>query len=151
MGRVPGAVLDLEPGPHTGTWWVLLATIDAFGESSQACLGFVRRRTNGPAGELVLEWQRSLGPAADTQLAAVPGMRGLWVVQGSSKRACLVGELGSFLRELELPLADPIGALATESGGLVIAFRGAVVVWDDAGRIRYSRGGFDELDALAPN
>ncbi|MFT5290591.1 MAG: hypothetical protein ACI8QS_000515 [Planctomycetota bacterium] len=163
LGTVPGEVRALANGPQQGCWWALLSLPVAESPGgvagtagALALLGEVR---TGSEQELKVLWLRTTGIDGPALLAAVPDRPLAWVV-GQSKgrslgRARLIGEEGSapsiaegVVTEVELPLDSPAGALATDQGGLLVAFPGALMLWNEFGVAQGCRGGFDELVGL---
>ena len=162
-------------GSLSGGWWVLLGLDDSLQEGRQLALCRVSRSAGSPrgAGELVIEWLRVLASGRldagrsglQGRFFLVPmrardegrqdpnpllgsGQGGIWVIDGDRGWARSLDAGGRLGVMIELPLAAPVGAAADSAGGLGLAFAGAVVRWDRAGRLLRSRGGFERLDAL---
>ncbi len=163
LGAGPGEIHAPASGPRFGTWWVLLSL--AVGESlagkagAAGALALLAEPRTGTGQELRVLWLRTTGIDGPALLAPVPRQPLAWVVGQSPGRslgrARLIGEgdsassaAGGKVTEVELPLDAPAGALATDHGGLLVAFPGALMLWDELGVAQSCRGGFDELVEL---
>lgn len=120
-------VLDVAPGPP-GMWWVLAGAEPRLYLFDEA---------------LAPRWDHA--PLIDAlSLAPVPGEERVWLVSGAGPRALRCGAFGR--AELDLPALPHAGlgrGAAQASGGVALAFPGAVLLFDARGALELTQGGFD--------
>lgn len=124
-------VLDLAPGPETGTWWVLWAE----GGGTLGLLG----------ADLSLHWQAPAGIQA-ANLIPRPGVEEVWLASTTEPRIRRYGVGGALELDLDVgPLGGFSRGTAWIRGGVLLTTPGALVHFDRTGQLQPGQGGFQYL------